>query len=49
MSSDQRQEGESSPSGPFNSCNSVKTLMGITSSRKRKQTDGKTGERIEVL
>ena len=41
----QRQEGESSASGPSNSNNSVNTSMGITSSRKRKQTDGQTGGR----
>ena len=44
-SGDQRQEGESSASGPSNSNNSVNTSMGITSSRKRKQTDGQTGGR----
>ena len=38
---DQRQDGESSASGPSDSKNSVNnTFMGKTSSRKRKQMDG---------
>ena len=44
-SGDQRQEGESIASGPSNPNNSVNASMGITSSRKRKQTDGQTGGR----
>ena len=44
-SGDQRHEGESIANGPSNSNNSVNTSMGITSSRKRKQTDGQTGGR----
>ena len=45
-SGDQRQLGESSASGPSDSKNSSNnTLMGKTSSRKRKQTDGQTGGR----
>ena len=41
MDGDQRQGGESSASGPSSSNNSFNnTLMGKTSSRKRKQTDG---------
>ena len=41
MNDDQRQGGESSASGPSSSNNLFNnTLMGKTSSRKRKQTDG---------
>ena len=41
-----RKEGESSASGPSDSNISVNdTLMGMSSSRKRKQTNGQTGGR----
>ena len=49
VSDDQREGGESSASGPLNSNNSVNnTLMGKTSSRKRKQTDGQTRRLADI-
>ena len=49
MSGDQRQGGESSASGPLNLNSFVNnTLMGKTSSRKRKQTDEQTGRLADI-
>ena len=49
LSGDQRQGGESSASGPLNLNSFVNnTLMGKTSSRKRKQTDGQTGRLADI-
>ena len=49
VSGDQREGSESSARGPLNSNISVNnTLIGKTSSRKRKQTDGQTGRLADI-